>query len=108
MIAFDYDASAATLRCALKGRMDTQRSDEMGKILNSKLAEIKEGRKDAKEPLKVVFDLKEVDYVSSGFLRLCLSTAKGLEKGQFSIINTDPFVKKIFKVAELEETLNVT
>jgi anti-anti-sigma regulatory factor len=57
---------------------------------------------------KVTFDLKHVDYVASAFIRICLATAERVKHENFSIINTTPFIKKVFKVAGIDETLNVT
>jgi anti-anti-sigma factor len=56
---------------------------------------------------KLVFDLKEVDYIASGFIRICVSYAKQAGPGNFSIINCQPFVKKTFKVSGLDEVLNI-
>ena len=44
----------------------------------------------------------------SSFLRLSLIAAKGVKKGNFSIINADPKVLKVFKVARLSSLLNVS
>jgi anti-anti-sigma factor len=66
------------------------------------------GLKDKTEMLRIVFDLGGVDYVASSFLRLSLIAAKGVTKGNFSIINTDPQVLKVFKIAGLSSLLNVS
>jgi anti-anti-sigma factor len=56
----------------------------------------------------IIFDLQEVEYVSSSFIRICVSVAKEAGKGHFSIINCQPFVKKTFKISGLDEVLNVS
>jgi anti-anti-sigma factor len=60
------------------------------------------------EEFNICFDLSEVDYISSSFLRLCISSAKDVKKGNFSIINTGPEIMKVFKIAGLEGLLNVS
>ena len=56
----------------------------------------------------IVFDLEGVDYIASGFLRLCLSAASKVERGKFSVINTDPQIMKVYKIAGLDSVLNVS
>ncbi len=56
----------------------------------------------------IVFDMDGVTYVASGFLRLCVSAARKVEKGKFSVINTDPQIMKVYKIAGLDAALNVS
>jgi anti-anti-sigma factor len=56
----------------------------------------------------IVFDLEGVTYVASAFLRLCVSAAGKVEKGRFSVINTDPQIMKVYKIAGLDSVLNVS
>jgi anti-anti-sigma factor len=55
----------------------------------------------------VEFDLGGVDYVASLFLRICVRTARQVGPGRFSIVNVGPSVKKVFKIAGLDEYLRV-
>jgi anti-anti-sigma factor len=56
----------------------------------------------------LVFDLRDVNYISSSFIRICVNTAKQIQKGKFSIIHCDPFIKKTFKIAGLDDLLNIS
>lgn len=56
---------------------------------------------------KVIFDLKDVNYTASAFLRICLTVAEKVGYEKFSIINTVPFIKKVFKIAGLDQKLNL-
>lgn len=56
---------------------------------------------------KVAFDLAQVDYVVSAYLRICLLSAKQLPKGNFSIINCRPEVKKIFCIARFDNLFDI-
>jgi anti-anti-sigma factor len=51
----------------------------------------------------VVFDLKNVDFVSSAFLRLCISAVKKTGPGKFQVANAAPQIKKVFKIAGMDQ-----
>ena len=104
MVEFHFEESTQTLLCRFEGRLDTVMSGTVTEAFNAELS----GLKGKTEMLKIVFDLKRVDYVASSFLRLSLLAAKGVKKGNFSIINADPQVLKVFKIARLSSLLNVS
>jgi len=56
---------------------------------------------------EIVFNLENVSFISSAFIRLCTIAAKKVDPGKFSVINCDPLIKKTFKIAGLNERLNV-
>ena len=56
----------------------------------------------------VVFDLKNVDYISSAFLGICIMISKEVGRENFSIVNVNPAMKKVFKIAKLDTILNVS
>ncbi len=51
----------------------------------------------------VAFDLKAVDFVSSAFLRICISAAKKKGAGKFQVLNAAPQIKKVFKIAGMDQ-----
>ncbi len=118
MVDFEFDEPAGLLSCRFHDRMDSVQAMEAGSILSDKLADL--GHSTASghsttvtqapsSPItQILFDLGQVDYVSSGFMRLCVQTAKQMQQGSFRIINTKPLVMKVFKVAGLDELLNVS
>lgn len=53
----------------------------------------------------VVFDLTEVDFVCSWFLRLCIHASQKAGPGGFEVINVSPSIKKVFKIAGLDAML---
>jgi anti-anti-sigma factor len=61
----------------------------------------------AEAPGAVVFDLAEVDYVSSAFLRLCLQVGKQKGPGQLSLVHVKPQVLKVLKIAGFDKILAV-
>lgn len=104
MMEFTFDEPSQTISCRFPERMDTMNSMEATGIFDKGIKEITT----QPEGLAVIFDLKGVEYISSAFLRLCLSAAKSVRKGGFSIINTEPQVMKVFKIAGLDGILRVS
>jgi len=51
---------------------------------------------------KVVFDMKDVAYVASAFLRICLRVAKDPAGGGLKLVNVTPAVKMVFKIAGID------
>jgi anti-anti-sigma factor len=104
MIELHFDEATRTLLCRFDGRMDTVMSGAATEKFNTEFG----GLKAKTESLKIIFDIQGVDYVASSFLRLSLIAAKGVAKGDFSIINADPQVLKVYKIAGLSSLLNVS
>ena len=57
--------------------------------------------------LKVIFNLGEVNYIASSFLRLCSAVAQKVEHANFEIINSNPSVRKVFKIAGLDNIIKI-
>lgn len=102
MIDFDYKKTENLLKCTFEGRLGADNAQELTKQIQDKIQEI------GADGLKVNFDLKDVDYIASSFIRICVITAKQLAAGGFSISKTNPMIKKVFKIAGLDEILNVS
>lgn len=66
-------------------------------------AELTAELKNTRHP--IVFDVGKVDFVSSAFLRLCLIAAKQAGGGNFHVVNAAPQIKKVFKIAGLDQFL---
>jgi len=87
-----------TLVCSFADRMDTE---------NCRKAETEIFNKVRESQIPVVFNLDEVDYIASMFLRLCIQVAKEVDTENFSIINLHPNVKKVFMLAGLDKQINI-
>lgn len=107
MITFNHNNQSNELLCNLTGRMSADNAVPLTDSIQGKLNEIKAGSLDPSN-VKVTFDLMNVDYIASSFIRICVATAKQVGTGKFSIINTSPMIKKTFKIAGLDEILNVS
>lgn len=55
---------------------------------------------------KIVFDLNDVPYIASSFLRLCIAVVKKVGSDRFNIVNTIPDVYDIFEVSGLDDLIN--
>jgi len=55
----------------------------------------------------VVFDLAEVDYVSSAFLRLCLEVGRQEGPGRLSLVHVKSQVLNVFRIAGFDKILSV-
>jgi anti-anti-sigma factor len=51
-------------------------------------------------PKVIVFDMKEVEYISSAGIRVVLKTKKALKKheGKLVLVNLQPQIKKVFEI----------
>ena len=87
-----------TLNIALKGRLDTTTSPQLEKELREVLPSAKD----------LVFDLVDLDYVSSAGLRVFLSAQKVMNKqGDMTIRNVKPEIMEIFEVTGFVDILNI-
>lgn len=109
MIKFTYNQNEKMMIWTLSGRYDTFACNNLAEMILGKITAMK-GTDDPSVLLdeNIVFDLKDVDYISSAFFRICVSAAKQIPEGNFNIINCNPFLKKTFTVAGLDEILNVS
>jgi anti-anti-sigma factor len=103
MVTFNYNPEEKIITVTFAGRMDTLAVLKINEIIDAE--PVMENRK-AED--NIVFDLKEVDYIASSFIRICVSHAKQAGTGRFSIDHCQPFVKKTFKISGLDDVLNIT
>ncbi|MGD9787892.1 MAG: STAS domain-containing protein [Sulfuricellaceae bacterium] len=90
---FQSQCEEGKLRVAFSGRMDTTQSTAIQEELLARVTAT---------PLPVVFDLKDVEFVASAFLRLCLSTAQRVGANRLTLANASPAVRKVFAIAGLD------
>ncbi len=84
------------LHCLFSGQMDTVAAMQLENGVDIKILHTKK---------PVVFDLQDVHYVCSGFIRICMKAQKAVGKDNFSIIRTDAFVTKAMTVAGMGQFL---
>jgi len=109
MIKFEHFPGEKHLICRFSGRLDTLICISLSEEIQNKLQELKQGQSETNLlEEKIDFDMKDVTFISSSFIRICLIIFKNSQKGNFAIINCDPFLKKIFKIAGLDDLLRVS
>ena len=103
MLKVESQTETKTLTIFISGHMDTLKSATLAEQIPAQLPESR-----VLPEWTLIMDLAAVDYISSSFIRLCVSTAKMAAPGRFSIVRCQPFVQKTFVVAGLQEALNVS
>jgi anti-anti-sigma factor len=93
-----YETESGRLVCRFSGKLDTVECGRFEEELR---------RAVSGAPGLVVFDLADVNYVASAFLRVCLVSFKAKGAGGFSIVNMHPTVKKVFKIAGFDTGMGI-
>jgi len=93
-----------TLNCVFSDRLDGYACPEIERELSLRVANFKKGRQDA----QLVFDLTDVIYISSAFLRICLIYCKTFGKHHFSVANVSEDIHKVFHISGFIEIMHVT
>lgn len=94
-----FTTDNSQLVCAFAGRMDTASCMEVKAEVKAKIAAYNG---------EVVFDMSDVDYISSSFLRICADAATTVGSEKFSIIKVNANIKRIFMIAGLVGKLNIS
>jgi len=103
MIDCRYNSDTEVLTFKFKeARLDASVITQIQKTIADKLTDMA----DKLDGMKIVFDLEKVDYLSSLFLRIVVMTAKKVKKGNFSITNTNQFIRNLIKLTGFEQWLD--
>jgi len=103
MVTFNVSPDEKEFTATFSGRLDTLAVQKLDEIIKINLP-VKKGT----SGMKIIFDLKDVDYISSSFIRVCVNVAKQAGAGQFSVVHCQPFIMKTFRLSGLDEILNVS
>ena len=84
----------------IKGHLDAASSPAAGNAINKAMRE---------DCSRVLFNFSELDYLSSGGLRVILGVAKELKRngGKLVLCSLNPFVKEIFVVSGFESLIPI-
>lgn len=94
----DYLVKDKVFTCSFFEKMDTNNCLKCKDDVYAKVHETK---------LPVVFDMKDVTYVSSTFLTMCVHVIKEKGHENFKLINTPPEIKRVFKIAGFDKYITV-
>ncbi len=101
-----YNEHKNALHCRFSGRLTTENSSSFAEILVMEIDQLK--KQDLQNgPLQIIFDMKDVIYLASAFLRVCLLAAKKVDKDYFSIIDTNQFVKDLLITSGMENIARI-
>lgn len=87
-----FSEENGNLICSFSGKLDTVVSESISNYVFDRIQIAKEA---------VVFDFKNVDYVSSAFLRVAIRSARAVPGMKIKIVNSLPDIKDVFKVSGL-------
>ena len=106
MVDFEYNQAEPKLVCNIRGRMGTETNEPFLAKVTEKITESKSTLPNPAD-LKVSFDMRDVTYIASSFIRSCIVISRLVEAGSFDVVNASPVIKKTFKIAGLDELLQV-
>lgn len=89
-----YSEENGILICHFAGKLDAVVSETISDDVFDRIQMAKE---------EVVFDFRNVDYVSSGFLRVAIRAARAVPNMKIKIVNSLPDVKDVFKISGLSK-----
>ena len=115
MLKCQFEKDKQTLICKFSVRMDSENSpaaalmidEKLEELLNKNEIQISAENSNKFENLKIIFNLQNVNFVSSAFMKICIIFTKKVHPESFSIINTHPFIKKTFKIAGLDNMMEI-
>lgn len=94
----EYKIENDTLICTFSGRFDTAASIAIENEVFDKVQ---------KEHLPVIFDLKDVEYISSAYLRLCIQAARAAKNNDAKAINAAKFIEEAFSMTGLDRIMKI-
>ena len=95
-----FDAVSKVLTFSMSGRFSSDTCMELDPEIENEVIQTLAGNPST--DLSIVFELANVEYISSLFLRVVIKSAKKVKKGKFSIVGANPFVKKLIQSSGLE------
>lgn len=98
-----FEEQENTLCCFFPGDLNTDVCTSVDLELNPRIHEFLEKR----DRGQIVFDLSDVSYISSAFLRLCLIYCKAAGNRNFKIEHVSPDVFQVFRIAGFVEMMNI-
>ena len=90
--------TADKLTVAVSGRVDTTTAPELEKVIGENLTGVE----------NLVFDMKDMSYISSAGLGVLLVAQKKMNlQGQMKLINVNDYVMEIFEVTGFSDILTI-
>ncbi|MDP8262701.1 MAG: STAS domain-containing protein [Candidatus Ancaeobacter aquaticus] len=93
-----YTDGDEKLICAFSHRLDSVNCTKWEQGLYEKVRNINK---------PVVFDMTEVNYIASAFLRICIAVSKEIGAENLTVIKVHDNVMKVFRLAGLDRQLKI-
>ncbi|MCP4176450.1 MAG: acetate--CoA ligase [bacterium] len=106
MLNFHYSQTSNTLNCIFGKSLDANVSDGISSEIKQKIDRLIASDKHS-DNLKIIFDFKNTDYISSLFLRTVVTTAHQIKKGDFIITNANQYIQDLFKTSGLDKFIQI-
>jgi acetyl-CoA synthetase len=103
---FIYRPKQKELYFRFVGELDSSVATERGIAVASKLDEIL-GPGQSSESLRIVFDMTEVNYASSLFLRCVVTSLKRVPRGHLKLIGCERSIQDLFRIARLDQLVEI-
>ena len=92
------DRNGSEMKLALEGRLDTLTAPKLEDCLNAEFPGLTD----------LVFDMKDIEYVSSAGLRVLLMAQKNMNaQGGMKVVNVNDTVMEIFELTGFADLLNI-
>ncbi len=105
MVEFSQDDEQARLTCRFSGELRTNECMALQEKVALRVTSFLEAcGRDGPEP-RIVFDLKELTFASSFFIRIVLSCVQRVGRKHFTVIHASDFMAGLFRTVGLSEVL---
>ena len=106
MFTSDFNENNNVLTCTFSGHLDTNSCITLHNDVSNAIQMTRKssGGKEL-DDVEIRFDLKDVSYIASSFIRICVESSREMEHGRLVLNNCSPIVKKTFKIAGLDDLL---
>ena len=105
MVEFTQDDEQARLTCRFSGELRTNECMDLQEKIALRVTSFLRDCRDASSEPAIVFDLKEVPFASSVFVRIVLSCIQRVGKDHFTVINANEFLLGLFRTVGLRDVL---
>ncbi len=87
-------------RISIAGSLDSNTSQQLQQSVDTEISDLVS---------TVIFDFKNLDFLSSAGLRVIFKTKKTMENsgGKFLLVNLQPQIKKVFEIIKALDGMNV-
>ncbi len=99
-VGSSFDSSSRTLTFVFRGRLNSNICTKNDSEIESAIELIL--KENPPQTVSIIFDISQVDYVSSLFLRTVIKSAQEVPKGKFKLTGANQFVKKMIQTSGLE------